>query len=149
MLQTAKAPKSRDRWSKRTRPGSLHCRALFGLSRVLYPALVEAATRTRNGASGCGFVLRWLRDGASYPLESQGFATLQRLYESLFRRPSRPAVFTRSALQSPFLAQTLGRLSVSRGLVNRCWLRSFGPNPPGLAFEWKGKTKTGCWVIGV
>ncbi len=38
-----KAIKTRDRCTKRTRPGSLHCRTLFGLSRVVSPASVEAA----------------------------------------------------------------------------------------------------------
>jgi len=43
MLQTANARKSRDRWSKKTRPGRLLFRACFCSSRVLHSALVEAA----------------------------------------------------------------------------------------------------------
>ena len=42
--------------------------------------------------------MRLWRDWASYPLDSQGFATIRRRPTSLFRRRARPDVFTRSAI---------------------------------------------------
>ena len=48
-----------------------------------------------------GFVLHRGRDAASYPLDSQGFATLATRVESLLRHRARPGLFTRSALRHP------------------------------------------------
>ena len=64
-----------------------------------------------------GFVLRRGIDRAAYPKESQGFATLVLGLASLYRRRAR----LRHAwpFDVPFLALTLGRLSVSRGLGYR------------------------------
>ena len=48
-----------------------------------------------------GFVLRWRRDGASYPQDSQGLADFTRRLQSLDQRRARPHAFTRSALSQP------------------------------------------------
>ncbi len=43
---------------------------------------------------------------------------------------------------TPHFWPKLSAVSLSRAAwVKRCWLRSFGPNPPGLASDREGKTK--------
>ena len=60
--QIGKAIKTHDTLVKKERLADRNQRAFFALSRVVSPAKVEAATRTRNGARNCGSGKRYRID---------------------------------------------------------------------------------------
>lgn len=109
------------------------------------PAQLEP--RSSETSRPRGFVLRWRRDSATYPVVSQRFAAVSRPLESLLRRRARPVVFIRSALRrsnsgpGSRLSLRLVRPGLSRGCE-----RSFGRNLPGLGSEREGITKR--WTLG-
>ena len=78
-----------------------------------------------------GFFMRWRRDRAAYPQDLRRWLGVKSLSSEVARDP---VDSHGGPSDTPFLAQTLGRLSVSPVLVNRSCSRPFGPNLPGLAF---------------
>ena len=99
--------------------------------RIRFPQLEPQSSETTRPR---GFVLRWGRDGASYPLESQGFATLwTTIGVSLPTSRATRSIHTLGP-PTPRFWPKLSAVSLSRAAwVKRCWLRSFGRNLPGLA----------------
>ncbi len=99
--------------------------------RIRFPPLEP---RSSENSRPRGFVLRWRREAAAYPPVFKGFATLLLLPESLSQRRARPDHSHDRAPVAPFLAQTLGRLSVSRRLGYQELLSLFRSQPTWVGF---------------
>ena len=87
--------------------------------------------------------MRWGRDGANYPQESQGFATLARVLVSLFLSRARPNLFTRAARRRS-ISRPYSRPSLCRappGVKKSC-SRSFRRNLPGVGAVREGNKKS-------
>ena len=81
--------------------------------RIPFPQLEPLGSETTRP---WGFVLRRRRDCAAFPLDSKGFATFWRRRVSLSNVARDPFYSHARPSDAPFLAQTLGRLTVSRCL---------------------------------
>ena len=80
--------------------------------------------------------MRSWRDKAAYSPVFKGFATLVGCEESLQPSRARYRLFTRLALVIPdSTPKSLPSLCLTASGLSGGWLRSFGPNPPGLASE--------------